>query len=272
MRRILLLPLCLFCSVAVADDGDETLRFYLSKSDVVALGKFASEPIGKSSEQGVVHYQADFKIARLIKGEKSGERATGGTVRVNCVRFELSSEERPAQLKQGGNAILFLKCLSNGHGRKPLPSYITTDPWFAIQPPQAAMADALARLADAPFPGGSVEQARPAEPKPARSGQANLKGEWRLVLPAGFEHHVRLKAAEGKRYRLEPSGLNFGGLYEMQADRLVGVAPKKPDRGRFAWKIQSPYLLTLVEQPRGTGADYSGAVLFRPSPQGLIKK
>lgn len=77
MRRILLLPLCLFCSVAVADDGDETLRFYLSKSDVVALGKFASEPIGKSSEQGVVHYQADFKIARLIKGEKSGETRNG---------------------------------------------------------------------------------------------------------------------------------------------------------------------------------------------------
>lgn len=272
MRRMLLLPLCLLCSVVAADDGGETLRFYLSKSAAVALGKFASEPIGESSEQGVVHYQADFKIARLIKGETSGECAAGGTIRVNCVRFESSPEERPAQLIQGGNAILFLKCVSNGDGRKPLPSYVTVDPWFAIQPPQAAMADALARLTDAEIPGAATAQPRSAKPKPTRSVPTSLAGEWRLLLPAGFEHHVRLEAAEGKRYRLEPSGLNFGGLYEVQEDRLVGMASKRPDRGSFAWKIQSPYLLTLVEQPHGTGSDYSGAVLFRLSPQGLIKK
>ncbi len=271
MRPMLLLPLCVLCSVAVAGDDDETLRFYLSKSDVAALGEFTSEPIGESSEQGVVRYQADFKLVRLIKGEKAGERAAGGTIRVNCVRFDLSPEERPAQLKQGGKAILFLRRVSNGPGRKPLPSYVTVDPWFAIQPPQAAMADALARLTDPSFPGGSTQQARAVKPKSARSVPTSLEGEWRLLLPAGFEHHVQLNAAEDQRYRLEPSGLNFGGLYEVQTDRLIGSTPKKPDCGRFAWKIQSPYLLTLVEQPRGTGSDYSGAVLFRPSPQGLIK-
>jgi hypothetical protein len=39
---------------ALAEQGDDTLRMYLSKSEVVVLGEFASEPTGASLEAGVV--------------------------------------------------------------------------------------------------------------------------------------------------------------------------------------------------------------------------
>ena len=46
MRCTIVLGLALALpGLVVAGDLEETLRFYLSKSDVVVLGEFASEPI-----------------------------------------------------------------------------------------------------------------------------------------------------------------------------------------------------------------------------------
>lgn len=140
-----------FCGSSRADGDDDTLQMYLSKSDVVLLGEFTSEPIGSTREVGVINYGADFRISQLIKGAAVGERKVGGTIPVNVVRFESAPEDHLPVLKKGGKAILFLKC----NDRQAKPTYQTADVWFGVQPPSPWMAKSLARLA--------AEQAKPAK-------------------------------------------------------------------------------------------------------------
>jgi hypothetical protein len=133
---LILLGVGLIPAAATADDGDDTLRAYLAKSDVVVLGEFTSDLDGVTGEAGVVHYAADFKIARLLKGEARGERRVGGTLKVTVVRFEAVPEDRTPELKKGGKAILFLKA-----------THVTADVWFGVQRPSPWMAKSLTRLA-----------------------------------------------------------------------------------------------------------------------------
>lgn len=351
--QLLIAALFLLSTGGVANGGDESLRRLLAGADVVVNGEFTSELIGESGEAGVVHYQGDFKIGQLLKGEPLGDRRDGGTLKVNAIRFEGEPADRLPYLKQGGKCILFLT-LSD---RQPKPSYITSDVWLGIQPANSALAAELARLAkESPPPAGvaglsaegrrRLQQARPIQTAtellarlkvdlpghrpseatvhaycppqptqydwlvtiPTRRGEgqpllvavtndrkawrlnpqslerigaaeveaapaeavakpaapAELHGEWRLFVPAGFEHEVTLRSQPGNRYRLTPSNLAFRAVYEVQGDHLVSV-PEKPEDGVFKWKITSPYLLTLVEQPAKLSSDYLGAVFVRPS-------
>jgi hypothetical protein len=127
----------------LGDDGDETLRWYLSRSDVVALGQFTSDVIGESGEAGVIHYRADFKVAQLIKGPASGKKAVPQTISVNIVRFEFGKEDELPEMAKGKQCILFLKQV----GAQEKPSYITADVWFGVQRPSPTMAKSLSRLA-----------------------------------------------------------------------------------------------------------------------------
>jgi hypothetical protein len=145
VRVFLSLLIGVLPAVVLADDGDDTLLMYLSKSDAVILGQFTSELIGESGEAGVIHYQADFKISQLIKGDVLGERRAGGTIKVNIVRFESEPEDRLPELKTGGKCILFLKC----NDRQANPSYLTSDMWFGVQRFSPWMARSLKRLAEA---------------------------------------------------------------------------------------------------------------------------
>ncbi len=114
-----------------------------------------------------------------------------------------------------------------------------------------------------------VEAARQRGVEPARSGVrtvADLSGPWRMLLPAGFEHAIKLVALEDGRYRLDGEGLNSCGTYEVRDKRLVIVEATEPRYLGFEWEIRSPYLLTLVGQSE-LEQDYRGAVLFRPRQQ-----
>jgi hypothetical protein len=95
---------------ARAADGDDTLRSYLAKSDLVVLGEITSEPSEFMKEIGVANYVCDFKIAQVLKGNKPA----GDTVRVNIVRFERDEEDRLVELKKGSKCILFLKKAAAG--------------------------------------------------------------------------------------------------------------------------------------------------------------
>lgn len=147
MRCTIALGLALVLpGLAVAGDPEETLRFYLAKSDVVVVGEFTSEPVHKSTKF-VSHYQADFKIARLIKWDAPGEKRVGDTIKVHIVRAVLYSddfepEDELPELKKGGKCILFLEC----YDLKPTPSYITADTWFGVQRPNPWMEKSLARI------------------------------------------------------------------------------------------------------------------------------
>jgi len=92
----------------------------------------------------------------------------------------------------------------------------------------------------------------------------DLSGEWRVFLPAGFEHRIIIEKV-GDRYLLKPAELNFAGLYDVRDDRLMVVEPREPHLKGFEWQIRSPFLLSLSAQSRNTGADYTGAVLWRSS-------
>lgn len=144
MRMLLALLVGAIPGIAFADEGDDTLRMYLSKSDVVVLGEFASEPLGETDELGVVHYHAEFKIEQLIKGEPKGDRREGGTMRVNIVRFEMEPADRLPELKEGGRCILFLKANED----QETPTYTSADFWFAVQRPNSMMVRSLARLVE----------------------------------------------------------------------------------------------------------------------------
>src|SRR5262249_24329833 len=124
---------------AFADDSDETLRFFLSKSDLVVLGEITSKPDGIVDEKGVWNYVCDFRIAEVLKGQKPG----ADTIRINIVRIELNNENRLPELKKGGKCILFLK--KAGVGVEP--AWQSADSWFGFQRPSPWMARSLKRLA-----------------------------------------------------------------------------------------------------------------------------
>ena len=67
-----LCALTLFCTcptAAVAADGDDTLRHYLSKAEIVLAGEIVSKPQRTVKGAGVVHYRFSFKVASAPKGK-----------------------------------------------------------------------------------------------------------------------------------------------------------------------------------------------------------
>jgi hypothetical protein len=126
-------------AAAAANDGDDTLRFYLAKSDLVVRGEIASEPSATSKEDGVVHHICEFHIAEVLKGKKPAT----DTITVNIIRFEGDEADRLSELKKGGKCILFLKQAS---GQTPV--WQTADFWFGVQRPSPWLARSLKRLAD----------------------------------------------------------------------------------------------------------------------------
>jgi hypothetical protein len=148
MRCMIALGLALTLpSLVAANCLEETLVFYLAKSDVVVLGEFAGEPIRKGASKFGTDYQADFKIAKVLKWDAPGDTKAGATIKVNIVRTVLHEadfepEDQLPDLKKGGKCILFLTC----YQEKPTPSYITADIWFGVQRPSSWMAKSLARI------------------------------------------------------------------------------------------------------------------------------
>jgi hypothetical protein len=79
---------------ASADSGDDTLRFFLSKYDLVVLGEITSQSVGISSEAGFVNYPCDFLVAEVLKGRKPGaDSATRSEAESPQVFFRTSAEK-----------------------------------------------------------------------------------------------------------------------------------------------------------------------------------
>jgi hypothetical protein len=137
MNRFLHLLLLLACGVH-ADDGDETLRGWLAKAELVVAGQIVSEPIGITHETGVPNYICDFKIAEVLKGDAA---LAGTTTAVNIVRFELAEKDKSPLVKKDAECILFLKNVSPDK-----PVWRTADAWFGVQQRSPALARSLKRL------------------------------------------------------------------------------------------------------------------------------
>ncbi len=137
---VTVVALVLATGLCRADDSDDTLRLYLSKTDLVVLGTIVSEPIGEYDESGVPNYICEFKVSDVCKGDAE---LKGKTIRVNIKRFEMDKKDHHPLIKKDAECILFLK--KEGSGT--IPQWVTTDFWFGIQHPIPWMVKSLKRLA-----------------------------------------------------------------------------------------------------------------------------
>lgn len=92
----------------------------------------------------------------------------------------------------------------------------------------------------------------------------NPAGDWRVFLPAGYEHEMTLTDAGHDFYVLAPTGVTFGGIYVLDGDRLISIEEHGRKQERFVWELRTPYLMTLVESTDTYGGNYDHAILFRP--------
>lgn len=140
MRMAIVPGLVLILTASVFAQGSEdNLSYFLSRSNLVVLGKITSEPARTSEEVGVVQYSCDFQIADSLSAMKPNEES----IHVNITRFELDEADRNPELKKGCKCILFLKNV----GGIETPKWETFDVWFGFQRPSPSMAKTLKRLA-----------------------------------------------------------------------------------------------------------------------------
>lgn len=148
MNRILpaltIAALVLFGILAAsAGEGDETLRFFLAKSDLVVSGTINSNSVVVTTDPGIPNYLFEFQVDDVLKGEVG---LKGKLIRVSIRRFEGGRNWKGHPLlKDGAQCILFLR------GVKPpsLPAWREADPWFSVQPANPSMTESLKRLAAA---------------------------------------------------------------------------------------------------------------------------
>lgn len=122
---------------AFADDGDETMRYGLSRSEMVVAGEIRTEPARAAKGKGFVAYSFEFQVSHGIAGPSPGAR-----IPVRIIRPELTAEDGPLRLNKGKRYILFLNPSADGV----TPTWESADPWFGIQPESYAMHAALRRL------------------------------------------------------------------------------------------------------------------------------
>ena len=125
--------------VKADNNSDNTLKFFLSKSELVVLGKITTDPDAFEDEMGVVNYTCEFKVQDVLKGDAG---LKGRVIKVDIIRFERDEKDKNPLIKKGGQCILFLKS-----DKQSAWSWSTADFWFGVQPPSPAMAHALKRLA-----------------------------------------------------------------------------------------------------------------------------
>lgn len=148
-----LLALLVAPGLAHADDGDDTLAFYLSKADLVVVGTI--NELGNEHAAGddhVFYLGASIQVEEVLAGEYSDEELHS----VAIVQHEMVEEDRHSDLREGGKWIFFLR--KDGTGLRHW-SYVTADIWFGLTRYSPAMARSLKRLADQ-----QAEEGQPVEP------------------------------------------------------------------------------------------------------------
>jgi hypothetical protein len=134
---------------ADADDGDDTLKRWLARSDVVVDATVRSLDGPRYLEAGVAHYGAALDVHETLAGDpleapsrEAGRSDDAALPRVAIVRFERVDADRLPYLEEGARVVLFLR---RAPGR--VPRYETSDSWLGVQPYGPWLARRLAALA-----------------------------------------------------------------------------------------------------------------------------
>jgi hypothetical protein len=153
MRRTIILAALISLSLVTlgrGDDGDETLRYYLSRSPLVVVAEIQSTVI--TGNNGVMKYSCFSTVLRVLKGNFKDK-----TMRPSIERFEAATYERPAYLNWGSHCIFFLKPDAQGQ-------LASVDPWFGVEPYSDRLANSLSRLSQGDgrmVPGSTTQPAAP---------------------------------------------------------------------------------------------------------------
>jgi len=123
-----------------AAEGDDTLRYYLSKSSLVVSGDIIDGPRIVSTETSVNRYSFRLKVTKIIKGGIH-ENALKDGLPVGTIHPETNKAESLAFVKKGERVIVFLR-----ERQDKLGGWEGADPWFGVQQYNEIMEDALERL------------------------------------------------------------------------------------------------------------------------------
>lgn len=138
----------LLAGSCLADEGDDTLRFLLSKSELVVAGEITNNTLTVSDELVVASRSHKIKVSSLLKGETAGDE-----LKTHLIRFEARRGDELPCLKKGGKVILFLRKARQGEPQV----WITADMWFGVQPYNSVMEQSLKRLAEEKPPKPAVD-------------------------------------------------------------------------------------------------------------------
>lgn len=136
---------------ASADDaGEDTRRFYLSKSSLVVSGEIVGLLPSMSSGLGVVGYGIGLKVAKVLKGELPKERPKAFLPSKKPEDKDVfwvslaQADTRPLPfVKKGQPVILFLR---EGISEDKKKVWQEADPWFAVQRGNLIMEELLERV------------------------------------------------------------------------------------------------------------------------------
>jgi hypothetical protein len=121
------------------EQDDDTLKFYLSKSDCVVLATI-TDVTCVTTDPEKPNYLCTIRVAEVCKGDP---QMAGVTTNVNIRRFEETPQDRHPSLRKGGRCILFLK---NAANTNTVPRLSSADMWFGVQCPSAAMGRSIERI------------------------------------------------------------------------------------------------------------------------------
>jgi hypothetical protein len=139
MKRLtLVLVFACFAWGAFADEqGDDTLRYYIGKSEIVIRAQVTDVSVIAGDEIGVSRYNMELKVLDVLQGTKPKEES----LRVSLVRLESQND---TGLKQGATHIFFLKGSGTKFEKRLV--WIGADAWFSVQPDNGLMAQRLKSL------------------------------------------------------------------------------------------------------------------------------
>jgi hypothetical protein len=137
MKALFASAAMLFACSAIADEGDDSLRQSLSKSEAVLVDKVGTEPEIDTGKEGISRYRFGFSVSEVLKGDVDDEY-----LKVTITRSESNADERLTWLKKKSHVILFLRNL----GDEKSPDWIGVDVSPNVRPYDERLVSSLKRL------------------------------------------------------------------------------------------------------------------------------
>lgn len=122
----------------VINDGNNTLRYLLSKSSLIVSGELLTDRKGWHTSYLTWYGTMDVKILDVLAGAP-GLRPINDRITVDFAQPSYTIEAEP-QFPKGSKCLLFLKQQPDGKG------WSEADRWIGIQPYSGSMATCLRRM------------------------------------------------------------------------------------------------------------------------------